>query len=296
LWCVPWSPPTNMSDQYGAMEGQECQPLTHQSDEISTPKVAAEPAPRRNVLPRIIMGMAVLGAAGVVYSSSTAAEAETTAEVDLWTRLSDPAELLQYVAQYEIEKLGDEYTLDDDNFWPLSCADYDDDTVYPTSLCISGDNETCHDSSVMTEAYEDACSTACKEGWGVPCGWEAVKSLPSLCNGTFDAYFPSTSNNHLPSNVTDAGEITINSTGVTYWACNAHAFCYSCVDDNNVVNDFCKAAVIRTKSLYGASAVFKYLDSYWCDAEIIADIENGTFCGYSADKMHSCEDDHSHAR
>ena len=57
----------------------------------------------------------------------------------------------------------------------------------------------------------------------------------------------------------------------------AHAFCYSCVDDEGIVDDFCKAAVIRTKSLYGASAVFKYLDSYWCDAEIISDIENGAF-------------------
>ena len=72
----------------------------------------------------------------------------------------------------------------------------------------------------MTEAYEDACSEACTEGWGVPCGWEAIKELPKLCNGTFEATFPSTSNNFLPSNVTDAGEITINSTGVTYWACN----------------------------------------------------------------------------
>lgn len=152
----------------------------------------------------------------------------------------------------------------------------------------------------MIESYSDACSEACSEGWGVPCGWEAVTQLPALCNGTFSPTFPSSSNNVGPTNVTDdatgGGMITVNSTAMSYWACNAHAFCYSCVDETGVVDDFCKATVIRTKSLYGASAVFKYLDSYWCDADIISDIENGTFCGYTADKMDSCEDDHSHAR
>ena len=152
----------------------------------------------------------------------------------------------------------------------------------------------------MIEAYSDACSEACSEGWGVPCGWEAVKDLPALCNGTFEATFPSGSNNVGPTSMTynssDGGEITVNSTDLTYWACNAHAFFYSCVDETGVVDDFCKAAVIRTKSLYGASAVFKYLDSYWCDADIISDIQNGTFCGYSSDKMSSCEEVNSHAR
>ena len=103
------------NDQYGAVEaGEETQPLTHQTDAKSTSKGVAEPAARRNLLPKLVMGMAILGAAGVVYSSSTAtATAEAEEEMDLWTRLSDPDELLLYVAQHEIEKLGDEYTLDD---------------------------------------------------------------------------------------------------------------------------------------------------------------------------------------
>ena len=103
------------NDQYGAVEaGEEAQPLTHQSEAKSTPKVVAAPATRRNLLPKLVMGMAILGAAGVVYSSSTrTAEAEAEAEVDLWTRLSDPDELLLYVAQHQIEQLGDDYTLDD---------------------------------------------------------------------------------------------------------------------------------------------------------------------------------------
>ena len=36
-------------------------------------------------------------------------------------------------------------------------------------------------------------------------------------------------------------------------------------------------------------------DSYWCEDEIIEDIQNGTFCGYTADKMYSCEGKNSNA-
>jgi len=278
---------------YGGVdvEADETEQLYFDS-EASTPEVAS----RRNLLPKLAMGFAILGGVGVVVGTTAEVEREETAQ-EFWDRMSQPEELLEWVWMNSAPKgdYDDALTLQDDNFYPMSCAKYDDDTVYPNARCISGDNSTCHDSSVMTEAYLTTCATACDEGWGVPCGWEAVADLPSLCDGTFNATFPTESNNFLPSNVTEM-ELIINSTQDSYWACNVHAFCYSCVDSDGLVNDFCKAAIIRTKSLYGASAVFKYLDSYWCEKAIIEDIENGTFCGYAADKMSKCEDKNSHAR
>jgi len=286
------APMASPSKAYGGVdvEADEIEQL-YSNSEASTPEVA----PRRNLLPKLAIGFALLGAVGVVVGTTAEVEREETRQ-EFWDRMSDPEELLAYVRMNAPEgAFDDDLTLDDDNFYPMSCAKYDDDTVYPNAVCISGDNSTCHDSSVMSEAYLDACSTACSEGWGVPCGWEAVSDLPSVCNGTFEATFPEDSNNIAPMNVTEV-ELTINSTQDSYWACNVHAFCFSCVDSDNTVNDFCKAAIIRTKSLYGASAVFKYLDSYWCEEAIIEDIENGTFCGYTADKMSKCEDKNSHAR
>lgn len=252
----------------------------------------SQPASSRRRWGFVAGTLALFGTIGAVFHFST--KQPEVPEQTLWERLSDADELLAYAASYAVE---DPNTLDDDNFWPLSCDDYDDDSVYPNDLCISGDNSTCHDSSVMTANYVLACEEACKEGWGVPCGWEAVSELPALCSGRFNATAPSVSNNLAPSpyDAPNTNTLTINSTGETYWACNVHAFCYACVDADSIVNDFCKAAVIRTKSLYGASAVFKYMDSYWCEEDIIEDIENGTFCGYTAEKMYSCEDKNSHA-
>lgn len=81
-----------------------------------------------------------------------------------------------------------------------------------------------------------------------------------------------------------------------YWPCNVHAFCYACVNDDNTVNDYCKAAVIRASTLYAPAAFFKNLESYWCDDDILGYIKNGTYCGYDASSMHSCEDGTEFAR
>merc|ERR1719231_980489 len=282
--------------EYGAIADQEAGGLESTTPySVSTTPDNTHTAPRRRLSVVGVCALVVLGAAGVVLYKSK--QEPVSEEMELWDKLSDADELLRYVVSTAYTGY-DANTMDDDNFWPLSCAEYDDDTVYPNALCLSGDNATCHDSSVMTEHYVETCNTACGEGWGVPCGWQAIAQLPELCDGTFEATFPAGSNNLDPKmddEVLLYNAVTINSTKETYWACNVHAFCYACVDDDNIVNDYCKAVVIRTKSLYGASAAFKYMDSYWCEDEIIDDIQNGTFCGYTADKMYSCEEKNSHA-
>lgn len=219
--------------------------------------------------------------AGALFVSLT--RTSKPVESDLWNELSDPSKLLEYVAH----EMSADIVMDDDLFYPLTCTLYDDDTVFPNDVCESGDNATCHSDS-MTTAYMETCGHACEDGWGVPCGWEAVASLPQVCDESFKTSFPNKSTNALPDHM-QMKTLTVNSTGKSFWACNVHAFCYSCVSDTGLVNDFCKAAVIRTKSLYAPAAVFEYLTSYWCDVAIINEIQNGSFCGYAADKMKYCE-------
>lgn len=239
------------------------------------------------------MAVMLAGAAGVAtIALRKRAENEFTYEA-LWTRLDDPDQLLEYAAQFHPKDAGT-WVLDDENFYPLSCSKYDDDTVYPNELCLAGDNQTCNS---MPDNYYSVCSEACSEGWGVPCGWEAIADLPEVCTGDFSSSFPESSKNigKHPLNDATFGAVTIESTGEQVWACNVHAFCYSCVDTDNTVNDYCKAAVIRTQTLFAPSAVFKYMDDYWCDDAILGDIADGTFCGLSSDKMDLCQETRSHA-
>jgi len=266
----------------------------------SAPQVhGSSTASRRKAVGIAVPLLGLVAASGVVaLSLQKRAERQFTFEA-LWERLDEPDELLKYAAQFE-PKNGGTYILDDDNFYPLSCAKYDDDTVYPNALCLAGDNHTCQSMPDNYGGIDGVCSEACSEGWGVPCGWEAIADLPAICDGSFEATFPGKSTNRgkHPKNP-DSGfwgnELVINSTKEEVWACNVHAFCYSCVDESNVVNDYCKAAVIRTQTLFAPSAVFKYLDSYWCDDDILGDIEDGSFCGLSADKMDLCQGTRSHA-
>ena len=74
-----------------------------------------------------------------------------------------------------------------------------------------------------------------------------------------------------------------------YWACNIHAFCYTCVDDTDTVDDYCKATVLHEKSLYAPSAVFDDLDDYWCEDTVLDKIADGTYCGWAkGQEGHKC--------
>lgn len=225
---------------------------------------------------------------------------------ETWEELSDSGTLLRYLAHQHFIKLNnnpgmdhnetkDAFNatsgeLDDDLFYPLDCDSYDDDTQYPNALCIDGDNETCHHSVYGNEYYNKSCHSACSEGWGVPCGWEAVRHMRRVCNGTFAARIPSSSKNNAPAAV-KMENLFIPSMETHFWACNVHAFCYSCVKEDKTVDDYCKAAVIRYNSLYAVVGTMNNMDDYWCDERILGHIENGTYCGFNAGKMKWCIDD-----
>lgn len=181
---------------------------------------------------------------------------------DHWERLSDPAYLLQFVADHEKSKLSSVHELDDDLFSPLNCDNYDDDSVYPNSYCATGDLKECK-IVASHKNYAHYCMSACNISdltWAVPCGFEAIRHMRSVCNDTFQPYYPVGSSNN-PSNDASYQDITID--GVEYWPCNVHAFCYSCVDDGKV-NDYCKAVVNKYKSLYAAGDFFGELGD-WCE-------------------------------
>merc|ERR1719453_1713207 len=109
-----------------------------------------------------------------------------------------------------------------------------------------------------------------------------MKHLSDVCDdretgpNNFVAEFPGASKNQDPSNINMKNLFVPTSdhtSGRWYWACNVHAFCYECVDETNTVDDYCKATVIRTKSMYAPSGVFKDPDTY---------------CGYDVDHLWQC--------
>ena len=169
-----------------------------------------------------------------------------------------------------------------------AAARADDDTQFPNQYCLAGDGRTCASKAYAGTAYAAVCSDACAEGWGVPCGWEAIASLPQACAGTFVPTVPSASMSSAADASSEASPVvthplTIQSgrlQNTTYWACNVHAFCLSCVD-GGVVNPYCKAAVWKTKTLYAPSVVLSDNSDrnlgYWCEDDVISSIEQGAF-------------------
>ena len=90
-----------------------------------------------------------------------------------------------------------------DNGTHLSCGDWDDDAIYPTTGCASGDEKMCDKLSAYSN-FTSLCNASCAdEGstWGVACYWEVIASLKKSCDTIFDgkpnafaASFPDTSN------------------------------------------------------------------------------------------------------
>ena len=79
----------------------------------------------------------------------------------------------------------DDADLDDSYVEGLNCNLYDDDNEYPSPQCIKGDALTCSTAVAGSYYYNLTCYGACHEdggGWGVPCGWEAMKNMPDVCD------------------------------------------------------------------------------------------------------------------
>eukprot|EP00622_Pseudochattonella_farcimen_P006005 FR741735.1.p1 GENE.FR741735.1~~FR741735.1.p1 ORF type:complete len:252 (+),score=12.76 FR741735.1:77-757(+) len=175
----------------------------------------------------------------------------------------------------------------------LSCDVWDDDSVYPTGKCSTGDMTQCKSLTEYSQfgtLCESACSTT-NMTWGVPCAWEVISKLDQACDtiynnaSNFTQFMPNASKNLGDSyyseykyNVASGGgdyvpyafNASIDSTN---WDdCNVHGFCYSCVDDDAETNDYCKAVISRYDTIYSASALFTNFE-YWCGE--VDNIKNG---------------------
>ena len=72
----------------------------------------------------------------------------------------------------------------------------------------------------------------------------------------------------------------------TYWACNVHAFCYVCENDDGSLNKYCEAVLQKysQKNAWNVGTpsqvktfVTRTKDSFWCTSDVINAIENSTF-------------------
>merc|ERR1711998_432289 len=150
--------------------------------------------------------------------------------------------------------------------------------LYSTGVTYDGSN------------YENA-------SWAVVCGWEAVKNLPSLCNGSFTPDLDSTAaqaQNIKPRAYDTQSRLhTQNVSGNTYHGCNLHAFCLSCemTDEDTgeqTYNKYCQAMTdyYGEGALYELKTFFNHLNRFWCTNDVLWSIDDGSF----ADKYHKWTD------
>ena len=83
----------------------------------------------------------------------------------------------------------------------------------------------------------------------------------------------------------------------SFTGCNLHAFCYACVEEDGGVNDYCAAYVEHYNSLdiSGWYHFFQEEHNYWCEDDIIGDIDNNQTLPCDTHATSDCEDD-SHLR
>jgi len=186
----------------------------------------------------------------------------------------------------------------------LTCSESDDDYWgWGVETCVSGDTKTCAEyshpaniwsvckqscnMSAMKSLYEDVqdgnsynndVAVSGSSSWWVVCEWEAIKSLPDFCAGTFTPTYP------WELTAKDIGETNDEQTSVYIhgekWdSCNVHAFCLVGVDTQGSVNPYMKAVIEHYNSSTPSDAktgAFDYLSS-WCQPGTLESIQNGTF-------------------
>jgi len=207
--------------------------------------------------------------------------------------------------------------------WPsLTCLSADDDGwdwTSPESVrqCVEGDAYTCErfgsNSSAMWSYCESTCDhtldheikEALAEGytsktwtdvvntsktmsWYVPCVWQGITNLRSVCASEFTPTVPTEASNNLGEKVSHANEsiIYFNETnhGMADWdACNVHAFCYMCTEGDGTMNNYCGAILATYDSQHGtrtpSSVMSKpyYNQDFWCNATVLDAIDDGTY-------------------
>ena len=129
--------------------------------------------------------------------------------------------------------------------FPVECASYDDDGVYPNDVCTNHDvlfcNENCGPGSLCDQL---GCADACvfdadwadgkvydagATSWGAPCVLGALADLDAACAGTYaPGAPPSASHDAGPARATPLGW---DEDGLTA-SCESHAWCAACPESN----------------------------------------------------------------
>ena len=194
-------------------------------------------------------------------------------------------------------RLDSSYSTDDDAldyFLEYGCG-YDDDDAYFLSDtgCISGDAWTCENRLYSNDAADDdgpvpyftngslcydSCSTSLERTWGVPCAWQLIADMPSMCAGTAKPNVTRLLDNRdlAPSESPVYFKQGYGSEGKTQtqYDCNLHAFCSACSYANGTVNKYCAATVKYYNSFEMTGRVMIHADEFWCDDEVLAAIDD----------------------
>ena len=129
--------------------------------------------------------------------------------------------------------------------FPVECATYDDDGVYPNDVCTNHDvlfcNENCGPGSLCDQL---GCADACvfdadwadgkvygdgATSWGAPCVLGALADLDAACAGTYaPGAPPGASHDAGPARATPLGW---DEDGLTA-SCESHAWCSACPESN----------------------------------------------------------------
>ena len=201
------------------------------------------------------------------------------------------------------------------------CAEFDDDASFPDASCDCGDARTqCLGNMASSPRYRDFCfDAACgaanvaayeasplsdpvarcaaltAPAWGVPCAWQAVAKLPETCAGTFAPEAPDRKSRDEPNAFADLDSYDRYALGYAAnfaGPCNAHAYCYTCADENYAggLNPYCAAVFaryggtpMRPDAAYHAAhaagrggphvSFFEDLDAFWCDPAVLGALE-----------------------
>ena len=196
------------------------------------------------------------------------------------------------------------------------CSEFDDDNSFPSEVCDCGDartqcagnmlnspryHEVCFDESCGPENMEgfhkypsddpqEKCLGLSRPSWAVPCAWQAVLQLPKTCDKTFRPSAPFGTSQNVPNTYSPAVDKVLGWAETFAGPCNAHAFCYTCQDDNfhTGIHPFCQAVF----HVYGATpdattappqegqkttssihSFFDDLDTFWCRPDVLTSLK-----------------------
>lgn len=182
--------------------------------------------------------------------------------------------------------------------YQLSCADFDDDRLYPQKPGADPDDASadCEAQDSSTQRCnrclkDDLCSTMCGDATALcddgagqyeyiqPCMWELIANLPAACHDAFVNYPPFSSNNAPPAQSLE--DLTTHNSAV--WGCETHAMCGACADltQPTTLAPVCLSVVSYYLSLGVTPGnierrFFRDFNDFWCSPSVLAQVQQGS--------------------